>query len=82
MSGMAAPAPVYPPGYFQENFGPRLLAIDCTLFGIAAITMMLRIYVRVFILKMFGLDGKSFDVSSKLWPAYPPSVQNHRYPEA
>ena len=51
--------PPPPPEYFAEDYGPRLLAIDCTLFGIAAVTMILRIYVRVFMLKMFGLDGES-----------------------
>lgn len=43
--------------YLAENYGPALLGIDCTLFGIAAVTTILRIYVRVFILKMFGVDG-------------------------
>lgn len=47
------------PEYFEEDYGPRLLAINCTLFSIAAVTMILRIYVRVFILKMFGIDGQS-----------------------
>ena len=51
--------PPPPPEYFEENYGPKLLAIGCTLFSIAAVTMMLRIYVRVCILKMFGIDGQS-----------------------
>ncbi|KAF2437350.1 hypothetical protein P171DRAFT_373490 [Karstenula rhodostoma CBS 690.94] len=42
--------------YLAEDYGPTLLAIDCTLFGLATITMILRIYVRVFMLKMFGID--------------------------
>jgi hypothetical protein len=59
MSWMSAPGPPPSPEYLAENYGPTLLAVDCTLFGIAATTMILRIYVRVFMLKMFGIDGTS-----------------------
>lgn len=62
MSGFGMPPTGPPPSpeYLAENYGPSLLAINCTLFGIAALTMILRIYVRVFILKMFGIDGTFF----------------------
>ena len=64
MSEMPPLGPPPPPGYFEEDYGPKLLAIDCTLFGIAAITMILRMYVRIFMLKMFGLDGVLLRMSS------------------
>lgn len=55
-----APPPIqHPPAYYREDVGPRLLAIDCTLFGVAMITVLMRIYVRVFMLKTFGIDGMS-----------------------
>lgn len=57
------------PEYLTEDFGPTLLAIDCTLFGIATITMILRIYVRVFMLKMFGIDGTSTSARPFCFPS-------------
>lgn len=52
------PGPPRSPEYMAWNIGPKLMAVECTLFGIAMVTMMLRVYVRVFVLKMFGVDGK------------------------
>lgn len=43
--------------YLNENLAPRMLAIDGTLFGLAMICVFLRVYVRAFLLKTFGLDG-------------------------
>lgn len=45
------------PEYMAENYGPKLLAIDLTLFGVAMITVVMRFYVRIFTLKTFGWDG-------------------------
>jgi hypothetical protein len=45
--------------YMAENDGPKLLAISCTLFGVAMVTVILRFYVRIFVLRMFGIDGWS-----------------------
>ncbi|KAL5385047.1 hypothetical protein PMIN06_012856 [Paraphaeosphaeria minitans] len=56
MSWTAPSGPPPSPEYLAEDYGPTLLAIDCTLFGIATLTMILRMYVRVFMLKMFGID--------------------------
>jgi hypothetical protein len=49
--------PTPTPEYVAENLGPKMLAINCTLFGVAMLTVILRFYVRIFVLKMFGIDG-------------------------
>lgn len=49
--------PPPPPEHLDENLAPRLLAIDGTLFGLALLCVLLRVYVRVVMLKTFGFDG-------------------------
>jgi hypothetical protein len=46
------------PEYMAENIAPQLLAIEGTLFAIAMSAVFLRFYVRIFMLKIFGWDGK------------------------
>ena len=65
MSFVSRQAPAGPPPspeYLAWDIGPKLLAIDLTLFGIAMMTVFMRLYVRVFMLKMFGIDGKSTNI--------------------
>lgn len=53
-------APLPPPptqAYLEENYAPRMLAVDGTLFGLALLCVLLRVYTRVFMLKTFGTDG-------------------------
>jgi hypothetical protein len=54
-------APLLPPPpskeYLEENLAPRMLAVDGTIFGMAMLCVVLRIYVRVVMLKTFGIDG-------------------------
>jgi hypothetical protein len=44
--------------YLAENIAPRLLAVEGTLFAVAMSAVLMRFYVRIFMLKMFGWDGK------------------------
>jgi hypothetical protein len=46
------------PEYLAENQAPRLLAVEGTLFALAISTVLMRFYVRIFMLKTFGWDGK------------------------
>lgn len=55
--GMPA-SPPRSPEYLVENIAPHLLAIECSLFGISTSAVLLRFYVRLFLLKTFGWDGK------------------------
>jgi hypothetical protein len=50
--------PPPPKQYLEENLAPRMLAVDGTIFGLAMLCVALRIYVRVALLKTFGVDGK------------------------
>ncbi|PSN73976.1 hypothetical protein BS50DRAFT_670466 [Corynespora cassiicola Philippines] len=60
------PGPPPSPEYLAENIAPKLLAIDCTLFGLAMITVLMRYYVRIFMLKMFGWDDVMMLISAIL----------------
>lgn len=56
------PGPLPPPPspeYLNENLAPRMLAVDGTLFGLALLCVVLRVYVRAFMLKTLGIDGES-----------------------
>ena len=58
----ARQAPELPPpppskAYLEESYAPKMLAVVGTLFGLAMISVLLRIYVRTTILKTFGVDG-------------------------
>ena len=48
-----------PPEYLAENQGPRLLAVEASLFALSTSAVLLRFYVRLFMLKTFGWDGES-----------------------
>jgi hypothetical protein len=54
-------APPLPPPpskeYLEENLAPRMLAVDGTIFGLAILCVLLRIYVRAIVLKTVGIDG-------------------------
>jgi hypothetical protein len=52
------PMPPRSPEYLVENIAPRLLAVECSLFALSISAILMRFYVRVFMLKMFGWDGK------------------------
>jgi hypothetical protein len=52
------PMPPRSPEYLAENIAPKLLAVECTLFAFSMEAILLRFYVRIFMLKMFGWDGK------------------------
>jgi hypothetical protein len=42
--------------YLAENIAPRLLAVEGTLFAVAMTAVLMRFYVRIFMLKTFGWD--------------------------
>jgi hypothetical protein len=46
------------PEYMAENIASKLLAVEGTLFAFSMGAILLRFYVRIFMLKMFGWDGK------------------------
>lgn len=46
------------PEYLAETYGPQLMAIEISLYIITTTVILLRFYVRIFQLKMFGWDGK------------------------
>lgn len=48
--------PPPPQEYLDETYAPQLLAVDGTMYGLAMLCVLLRIYVRVVMLKTFGLD--------------------------
>jgi hypothetical protein len=52
------PMPPRSPEYLAENIAPRLLAVECSLFALSMSAILMRFYVRTFMLKMFGWDGK------------------------
>lgn len=45
------------PEYMAENQAGRLLAVEGSLFALSTTTVLLRFYVRIFMLKTFGWDG-------------------------
>ncbi|KAL7778662.1 hypothetical protein CFE70_008163 [Pyrenophora teres f. teres 0-1] len=51
------PMPARSPEYLAENQAGRLLAVTCPLFALSALAVLLRFYVRIFMLKIFGWDG-------------------------
>ena len=50
--------PARSPEYMAENQAGRLLAVEGSLFALSTTAIMLRFYVRIFMLKTFGWDGK------------------------
>ena len=44
------------PQYKDESYAPELLAIHGTFCGVAILSVLLRLYVRVFMLKSVGID--------------------------
>jgi hypothetical protein len=53
-------APVMPqrsPEYLAENQAGRLMAVEGPLFALSTTAILLRFYVRIFMLKTFGWDG-------------------------
>jgi hypothetical protein len=53
-SGPLPPPP--PKAYLDEDLAPAMLAVQSTLFGLAMLCVLLRMYVRAVILKTFGAD--------------------------
>ncbi|KAF1838094.1 hypothetical protein BDW02DRAFT_51514 [Decorospora gaudefroyi] len=60
-----APAPPPPPSpeYMAENQGPRLMAVEGPLFALSTLAVLLRFYVRIFMLKTFGWDDIMMGIS-------------------
>ena len=46
------------PEYLAENQAPNLLAVTISLYVLATLTVLARFYVRIFMMKIFGWDGK------------------------
>jgi hypothetical protein len=58
LARQAPPATPPPPQeYLDENLAPQMLAVDGTIFGLAMLCVLMRIYVRAIMLKTFGVDG-------------------------
>lgn len=55
--GAFDPGPRPPQAYLDETFAPKMLAVDGSLYALAMTCVLMRIYVRVFMLKTFGIDG-------------------------
>ena len=55
--GGPPPMPVRSPEYLAENQASQLLAVTGPLFALSTLAVLLRFYVRIFMLKMFGWDG-------------------------
>lgn len=49
--------PPPPAAYLEETDGSKLMAVTATLFSLAMVTVVLRVYVRAVMRKSFGLDG-------------------------
>ena len=45
------------PEYLAENQAGRLMAVEGPLFALSTTAILLRFYVRIFMLKTFGWDG-------------------------
>ncbi|KAF1846575.1 uncharacterized protein K460DRAFT_283445 [Cucurbitaria berberidis CBS 394.84] len=65
-AGGPPPVPPRSPEYMAENQAPRLLAVEGTLFALAMITVLMRFYVRIFMLKTFGWDDWMMVISASL----------------
>jgi len=59
--GAVGPPPMPPrsPEYMAENIAPQLLAVEGSLFALSMTAVLMRFYVRIFMLKTFGWDGES-----------------------
>ena len=55
---LGTPLPLQPPEYMAENHAPHLRAIEGYLFTLSMSVILMRLYIRIFILKKFGWDGK------------------------
>ena len=55
--GPATLPPPPPAAYLEETEAPKLMAVNATLFSLAMLTVVLRVYVRAIMRKGFGLDG-------------------------
>lgn len=51
------PTPVRSPEYMAENQASHLMAVEGPLFALSTAAVLLRFYVRIFMLKTFGWDG-------------------------
>jgi hypothetical protein len=62
--GFGGPLPPRPPQeYMDEDLAPAMLAVVGSLFGLAMICVLLRIYVRTMMLKTLGIDDWMIMVS-------------------
>jgi hypothetical protein len=62
--GFGGPLPPRPlQEYMDENLAPAMLAVVGSLFGLAMICVLLRIYVRTMMLKTLGIDDWMIMVS-------------------
>lgn len=46
------------PEYLAENIAPKLMAVEGPLFALSTAAVLMRFYVRIFMLKTFGWDGE------------------------
>ncbi|KAH4924788.1 hypothetical protein HBI70_096550 [Parastagonospora nodorum] len=53
---LGTPLPLQPPEYMAENHAPHLRAIEGYLFTLSMSVILMRLYIRIFILKKFGWD--------------------------
>ncbi|KAF9694315.1 hypothetical protein EKO04_007413 [Ascochyta lentis] len=65
-AGGPPPMPPRSPEYLAENLAPHLLAVTGSLFGLAMITVLMRFYVRIFMMKIFGWDDVMMTISACL----------------
>jgi hypothetical protein len=54
--GPPPPPPRPSQAYLDENMAPEMLAVNGTLFALAMTCVLMRVYVRAFMLKTFGID--------------------------
>ncbi|KAF2631081.1 hypothetical protein BU25DRAFT_223974 [Macroventuria anomochaeta] len=69
MSRQAGGPPTMPlrsPEYMAENLAPQLLAVTTSLFALAMATVLARLYVRIFTMKIFGWDDVMMTISACL----------------
>lgn len=55
--GAPPTAPIRSPEYMAENQAARLMAVEGPLFALSSTAVLVRFYVRIFMLKTFGWDG-------------------------
>ncbi|KAJ5626328.1 hypothetical protein N7510_002637 [Penicillium lagena] len=60
----------YPPGYLEQDKGPKILSVLWTLTGLTTILVVARVWTRIKILKNFGVDDYLIVIAMVLGLAY------------